>query len=126
MLRRPPRSTRTDPLFPYTTLFRSVGDTLQGLAVGVVEHCRAAFAQLLEGREVDGFEIGETGGVRAQQARESLHFGAMLKCAHLIPSTFLTAPRNRNGTCCKELSVASALRSDERRVGKEGGSTCRS
>src|SRR3546814_16524058 len=25
MIRRPPRSTRTDPLFPYTTLFRSVG-----------------------------------------------------------------------------------------------------
>src|SRR3546814_2437553 len=24
MIRRPPRSTRTDPLFPYTTLFRSV------------------------------------------------------------------------------------------------------
>src|SRR3546814_8969646 len=25
MCRRPPRSTRTDTLFPYTTLFRSVG-----------------------------------------------------------------------------------------------------
>src|SRR3546814_10195978 len=25
MLRRPPRSTRTDTLFPYTTLFRSTG-----------------------------------------------------------------------------------------------------
>src|SRR3546814_14515400 len=25
MLRRPPRSTRTDTLFPYTTLFRSFG-----------------------------------------------------------------------------------------------------
>src|SRR3546814_14877303 len=25
MTRRPPRSTRTDPLFPYTTLFRSSG-----------------------------------------------------------------------------------------------------
>src|SRR3546814_10030193 len=25
MVRRPPRSTRTDTLFPYTTLFRSVG-----------------------------------------------------------------------------------------------------
>src|SRR3546814_12627002 len=24
MIRRPPRSTRTDPLFPYTTLFRSI------------------------------------------------------------------------------------------------------
>src|SRR3546814_6523694 len=26
MIRRPPRSTRTDTLFPYTTLFRSTGD----------------------------------------------------------------------------------------------------
>src|SRR3546814_3704469 len=26
MIRRPPRSTRTDTLFPYTTLFRSVGE----------------------------------------------------------------------------------------------------
>src|SRR3546814_9898159 len=28
MIRRPPRSTRTDTLFPYTTLFRSVLDPL--------------------------------------------------------------------------------------------------
>src|SRR3546814_19516539 len=27
MIRRPPRSTRTDTLFPYTTLFRSFGFT---------------------------------------------------------------------------------------------------
>src|SRR3546814_18556163 len=26
MIRRPPRSTRTDTLFPYTTLFRSAGN----------------------------------------------------------------------------------------------------
>src|SRR3546814_13827953 len=26
MIRRPPRSTRTDTLFPYTTLFRSTGN----------------------------------------------------------------------------------------------------
>src|SRR3546814_11360879 len=32
MIRRPPRSTRTDTLFPYTTLFRSdVGHTLARL-----------------------------------------------------------------------------------------------
>src|SRR6056297_2265703 len=32
MIRRPPRSTRTDTLFPYTTLFRSLrsGDRLPG------------------------------------------------------------------------------------------------
>src|SRR3546814_7591921 len=29
MIRRPPRSTRTDTLFPYTTLFRSDGAALQ-------------------------------------------------------------------------------------------------
>src|SRR3546814_3272763 len=30
MLRRPPRSTRTDTLFPYTTLCRSVQDQVNG------------------------------------------------------------------------------------------------
>src|SRR3546814_11431451 len=30
MIRRPPRSTRTDTLFPYTTLFRSRGDDADG------------------------------------------------------------------------------------------------
>src|SRR3546814_7511957 len=34
MLRRPPRSTRTDTLFPYTTLFRSP----RALAAADVEH----------------------------------------------------------------------------------------
>src|SRR3546814_2598396 len=31
MIRRPPRSTRTDTLFPYTTLFRSARDWHEGL-----------------------------------------------------------------------------------------------
>src|SRR3546814_1418054 len=31
MIRRPPRSTRTDTLFPYTTLFRSTGQRSAGL-----------------------------------------------------------------------------------------------
>src|SRR3546814_14949462 len=33
MIRRPPRSTRTDTLFPYTTLFRSVLVALSAVAV---------------------------------------------------------------------------------------------
>src|SRR3546814_14340866 len=32
MIRRPPRSTRTDTLFPYTTLFRSAEDLLHAAA----------------------------------------------------------------------------------------------
>src|SRR3546814_2254415 len=35
MIRRPPRSTRTDTLFPYTTLFRSVGRSSE--AVRLIE-----------------------------------------------------------------------------------------
>src|SRR3546814_20474333 len=33
MIRRPPRSTRTDTLFPYTTLFRSANSALVFLGV---------------------------------------------------------------------------------------------
>src|SRR3546814_8660402 len=39
MIRRPPRSTRTDTLFPYTTLFRSVGANLHLAAqFGIAPH----------------------------------------------------------------------------------------
>src|SRR3546814_659323 len=38
MIRRPPRSTRTDTLFPYTTLFRSPGDS-----VTCANSCRCPF-----------------------------------------------------------------------------------
>src|SRR3546814_14560284 len=38
MIRRPPRSTRTDTLFPYTTLFRSTADVLLPLLDGLGGH----------------------------------------------------------------------------------------
>src|SRR3546814_10629822 len=38
MIRRPPRSTRTDTLFPYTTLFRSLLDDVVGPFVVEPEH----------------------------------------------------------------------------------------
>src|SRR3546814_1243111 len=57
MIRRPPRSTRTDTLFPYTTLFRSrgsgfdqhiVADRLQPRGVG-------------EARDLDAAELDDVG-----------------------------------------------------------------
>src|SRR3546814_7353666 len=36
MIRRPPRSTRTDTLFPYTTLFRSLHNFLEGYHTNTV------------------------------------------------------------------------------------------
>src|SRR3546814_6529173 len=43
MIRRPPRSTRTDTLFPYTTLFRSLA--LESWSVG---RARRAISALLD------------------------------------------------------------------------------
>src|SRR3546814_3804439 len=46
MIRRPPRSTRTDTLFPYTTLFRSEGGPGRrpfADKLAVVSHDRRAF-----------------------------------------------------------------------------------
>src|SRR3546814_5820401 len=40
MIRRPPRSTRTDTLFPYTTLFRSDRDRLIEVDLARVAHQR--------------------------------------------------------------------------------------
>src|SRR3546814_15634131 len=48
MLRRPPRSTGTDTLFPFTTLFRAVG----GRAAGAGKDAHAARRRL-------GVEFGE-------------------------------------------------------------------
>src|SRR3546814_12425150 len=36
MIRRPPRSTRTDTLFPYTTLFRSVLSLIPGIICALI------------------------------------------------------------------------------------------
>src|SRR3546814_6576707 len=47
MIRRPPRSTRTDTLFPYTTLFRSILEH-QLTSVGAAH---AELVELLRGRE---------------------------------------------------------------------------
>src|SRR3546814_9960986 len=44
MIRRPPRSTRTDTLFPYTTLFRSdTANTLALLELGSVVGVKGIF-----------------------------------------------------------------------------------
>src|SRR3546814_8914413 len=62
MIRRPPRSTRTDTLFPYTTLFRSPGGEAEigrarelGVAVPLTRHLMAR-ALLLQWRFDDALD----------------------------------------------------------------------
>src|SRR3546814_20103647 len=51
MIRRPPRSTRTDTLFPYTTLFRS--DRIADLFPDIHHRCFVALAFANDHRTVD-------------------------------------------------------------------------
>src|SRR3546814_9415807 len=78
MIRRPPRSTRTDTLFPYTTLFRSLlqADTtmtdtdkkqslrrarwLAGLAAGALLLPVTAHAETLQGALAKAYENNPT------------------------------------------------------------------
>src|SRR3546814_10108642 len=56
MIRRPPRSTRTDTLFPYTTLFRSCEDAVRAHDnAGPVRARREtkSFISDVEGAEID-------------------------------------------------------------------------
>src|SRR3546814_10220838 len=59
MIRRPPRSTRTDTLFPYTTLFRSsaASTALRNRIKISVENSPSVMA--IECVEGDGFKDGE-------------------------------------------------------------------
>src|SRR3546814_7080354 len=79
MIRQPPRSTRTDTLFPYTTLVRS-------------EHQNAVVAQLVvfdDGQGLEGFAetdaIGDYAADDALQLVDSADDAIPLKLEQLVP-----------------------------------------
>src|SRR3546814_11588544 len=75
MIRRPPRSTRTDTLFPYTTLFRS--DALRPHALDIRQPAAAEVRVALQGEAGDlavgpGCALGREGGARRQRQAEAI------------------------------------------------------
>src|SRR3546814_18991447 len=94
MIRRPPRSTRTDTLFPYTTLFRSTGTYIIGNgAVAVIDpgpddadHVHAIRAAL-EGERVSHILVTHTHYDHSPAAvRLKAATGAeIVGCAQLVP-----------------------------------------
>src|SRR3546814_12195559 len=119
MIRLPPRSTRTDTLFPYTTLFRSDVVTRRGqlhVYQPLLASSRAGYwpaGALIEGDASTG------------------------KWQELTPrlsNTCTVFPHNESMTQAQQGDYAWALwrpysccqRSEESRVGKECVSTCRS
>src|SRR3546814_3886375 len=67
MIRRPPRSTRTDTLFPYTTLFRSVWETVPG-----AQHRRRRDPGV-PGSGAGHLDLGPSCRARADGARSEEH-----------------------------------------------------
>src|SRR3546814_4871748 len=76
MIRRPPRSTRTDTLFPYTTLFRSPGGRVRFLAQ---RPRRAALARPAQrdrrrpGRAAGARRLSRGAGSRRARSRSEEH-----------------------------------------------------
>src|SRR3546814_9323807 len=69
MIRPPPRSTRTDPLFPYTTLFRSRARRVDR-RIGPENHQRFVARLVAEA-------MGDAGGDPARVARRDRMIGAV-------------------------------------------------
>src|SRR3546814_885998 len=80
MIRRPPRSTRTDTLFPYTTLFRSQPEAVMRLETGDLVAV-AHFHRVLDADEALGRALlDDAAGLqqeheRAGRAVHDRHFG---------------------------------------------------
>src|SRR3546814_19349783 len=111
MIRRPPRSTRTDSLFPYTTLFRSdhvevPGRILMELREILIAHRIYAAARLV-GRQTQYCDLENW--QRSDCAAQAI-------CA---------AGGDAGSTINGARVGLRSIRSEERRVGKECVSTCR-
>src|SRR3546814_13529598 len=124
-IRRPPRSTRTDTLFPYTTLFRSLclafpftsrdtsmmDDQLELKNMGL----KATFPRL---KILDVFRKAEQRHHSAEDVYRALiteDVDIGLATVYRVLTHFEQAG----------ILMRSQFRSEERRVGKERGRTCR-
>src|SRR3546814_16577126 len=109
MIRRPPRSTRTDTLFPYTTLFRSARHSVN-LDQRIV---RLRYAEPPTDNHMHKLGDGRIEIVSANKELASADLGK-------TPKAF-TSLKGANAPALKF-----PTRSEERRVGKGGVSTLRS
>src|SRR3546814_13736076 len=119
MIRRPPRSTRTDTLFPYTTLCRSAfeGNRRMKMAEEGIEELRRAADTVIVIPNQNLFRIADakTTFADAFMTADRVLFSGVGCITDLIVKEGLI-----------NLDFADVKRSKARRVGKECVSTCRS
>src|SRR3546814_5319323 len=106
MMRRPPRSTRTDTLFPYTTLFRSlaVGDQCLGIDQGGAVFEQRGQAQQHGGgiaaRVADDASLGHRRTVELDQAvdRSEEHTSELQSLMRISYAVFCLKKKIRHPT----------------------------
>src|SRR3546814_17306544 len=121
MIRRPPRSTRTDTLFPYTTLFRS---QVAGIAVADPEAAVANTRAWATAKQ----QIETTYKAQLDQAEARRQaIATELKPLYDAFNTARNAanPHQASLNTQAQKNRQRAERSDERRAGNECVSTCR-
>src|SRR3546814_17842264 len=82
MIRRPPRSTRTDTLFPYTTLFRSLGSDL--IDIRRIEKTLERFGDRFTERVFTEIERQKSDRRAARAASYAKRFAANEACAKAL------------------------------------------
>src|SRR3546814_14775534 len=116
MRRRPPRSTRTDTLFPYTTLFRSAARDVQPHQL---HHHLVAIGGAIEGAGTRAM-IARRIGLERFVARR-LTLGIKLSDTLFF---LVCEPRGNRPRGAEYLRQMADARAEERRVGKEVDGTC--
>src|SRR3546814_16610569 len=123
MIRRPPRSTRTDTLFPYTTLFRSI----EGRRHIAAERRRELVGKRLRGRGYGWRQArgcGDDDEIGFEPGREIIAERLIAHAAHDRIADNDQIDRHRRMP--RRFDKALDGRSEERRGGKECVNTCRS
>src|SRR3546814_17368660 len=124
MLRPPPRSTLTDTLFPYTTLFRSEFDTACACVDAIGEHARPDEAdQRIEDIAVQGDSVdhGLVDDGRAVLAENGASRGDPVSYLDLIGIDRAGPPPRRPGDdAARAVGGLFRLWSEERSGGKGG------
>src|SRR3546814_17232039 len=139
MIRRPPRSTRTDTLFPYTTLFRSFpnftragdleGPDPRGVGFSDIERLPVRREADAVGRLHRLHDLAYLAPVRLRPVNESAIHVARAALAEIGEPEAAGVIKNNVIGAVEAVAVADVVepldRSEERRGGKEGFRTCR-
>src|SRR3546814_13014207 len=129
MIRRPPRSTRTDTLVPYTTLFRSQH---RSAPAKIFFHLHGFILTLDRIRKADVDELVEQRAQRnrahvkrreKQEIKKGIARGRLRRWPGNGDSKFNICERRKRCLDFPCLPTCEMKRSEERRVGKAGVST---